>query len=1014
MTEREVAPERALAVGALREHGDAVYRAALGAAGNEADALDATQEVFLSVLRRPDALAGVERVRNWLQRAALHAVWKQRRAAGARSRREEQVVGARSEAVSSPDEVEREDERRALREQVARLPEDLRLAVVLHSFGGQSYEEVGALLECSPGTVGSRLTRARERLRAGLVRTGAVAPAGLDLDALLARTGLGLPPGAAARLEGLLLRAPLGPATPTAPTAPRSPGGVVQALLAVALVAALGGGARAVLRADEPAPPRVGGGVGAAVSHGALASSPRPRGPAVTPGSDRAPEPMTGGAATPSGDAGAAPAGLRVHVVANQLCPGVAGVLVDVSPIGSAGAPLLTDEQGRARFASVAAVGTYRVTVRAPGFKGFLIRAWGQTWGAERWALASVEEGSEVLLRLEESDPPWLEVVLLHPDLRISGRVLDPAGAPIQGARVQWSPGGDAGTRTDADGRFVLEETLIGEVEVTASHPRWAWASATVPLTATRRHAELELTLAEPAALTGALLEEEGRPVAAGRVEVVPHVPGRTPAAGYDVLLRGQGVSVEVEPDGSFRVDGLRPGQVDVLGVVPGHTVALARGVLVRPGAPTHVELRARRGGTLTGRFVDSAGRPVTVDGSVHYHPPGGAGDRRQVLARGGEFTLVGLDAPAYDVSVWPDAPYGRVHFENVAVAAPLQVTLHRTAEVQVRLVTPAGGHAPWRTRYELSAGQGWPITHSAHPEADGSFILHFVPWTTTRLELELEGYERVAFDLALEEGATVSLSADLVLDPRRSPAPDLDDPQALADSLRAAGPRTARALMERVHGEATRGSRGSRSSCKSPRPDLLAVVDVALDHPDAEVRSMAVGTLARMDLVEGLPLLERCLTHEDPSVRLGATVGLGCLLDDPPVRPRVIALLQRVSGDPAEALRGRLIAASDLVHAGVSTDPRLFVDVLRLTARLDPALPARNEVELAAGALVRLGRKDALGLMVARLQTADSLDASWLSEALEELTGQALGLGYPAWREWLDSHRAELPPQLP
>ena len=66
----------------------------------------------------------------------------------------------------------------------------------------------------------------------------------------------------------------------------------------------------------------------------------------------------------------------------------------------------------------------HRVTVRAPGFRGFSTEGW--TFGAR--PLARVEEGSEVELRLEPTDPQRLHVVLRHPALRRTGRVLDPTG----------------------------------------------------------------------------------------------------------------------------------------------------------------------------------------------------------------------------------------------------------------------------------------------------------------------------------------------------------------------------------------------------------------------------------------------------------------------------------------------------------------------------------------------------------------------------------------------------------
>ena len=60
----------------------------------------------------------------------------------------------------------------ALQQALAALPEDQLAVVALVDGQGESYEDVAALLGISPGTVGSRLSRARAQLRRELNRTG--------------------------------------------------------------------------------------------------------------------------------------------------------------------------------------------------------------------------------------------------------------------------------------------------------------------------------------------------------------------------------------------------------------------------------------------------------------------------------------------------------------------------------------------------------------------------------------------------------------------------------------------------------------------------------------------------------------------------------------------------------------------------------------------------------------------------------------------------------------------------
>ena len=54
-----------------------------------------------------------------------------------------------------------------------RLPFDQRTAIVLREFDGLSYEEIAFSLDIAVGTVKSRLTRARQALRADLVESRA-------------------------------------------------------------------------------------------------------------------------------------------------------------------------------------------------------------------------------------------------------------------------------------------------------------------------------------------------------------------------------------------------------------------------------------------------------------------------------------------------------------------------------------------------------------------------------------------------------------------------------------------------------------------------------------------------------------------------------------------------------------------------------------------------------------------------------------------------------------------------
>ena len=62
------------------------------------------------------------------------------------------------------------EQRRMLEKAIADLPEDMRAAIVLRDVQGFSYDEIARMLEANVGTIKSRISRGREKLREVLVR----------------------------------------------------------------------------------------------------------------------------------------------------------------------------------------------------------------------------------------------------------------------------------------------------------------------------------------------------------------------------------------------------------------------------------------------------------------------------------------------------------------------------------------------------------------------------------------------------------------------------------------------------------------------------------------------------------------------------------------------------------------------------------------------------------------------------------------------------------------------------
>jgi RNA polymerase sigma factor (sigma-70 family) len=153
----------------VREHGARVYRLAYRLTGNQQDAEDLTQDVFIRVFKSLDGYTPGT-FEGWLHRITTNLFLDRMRRAS-RIRFEglpedaERLPGRDpSPEVAVLSDMFDPDVERAL----AALPPDFRAAVVLCDVEQLSYEEIAATLGIKLGTVRSRISRGRAMLRAAL------------------------------------------------------------------------------------------------------------------------------------------------------------------------------------------------------------------------------------------------------------------------------------------------------------------------------------------------------------------------------------------------------------------------------------------------------------------------------------------------------------------------------------------------------------------------------------------------------------------------------------------------------------------------------------------------------------------------------------------------------------------------------------------------------------------------------------------------------------------------------
>jgi RNA polymerase sigma-70 factor (ECF subfamily) len=122
---------------------------------------DLVQETLQRALANIDSFEPGTKMLAWLitiLRNLFYANYRKRR------REVEDAEGRYAETLKSQPEQESKLEFEELRAALAKLPADQREALILIGGSGFSYEEVAKICHCAPGTIKSRVNRARSRL----------------------------------------------------------------------------------------------------------------------------------------------------------------------------------------------------------------------------------------------------------------------------------------------------------------------------------------------------------------------------------------------------------------------------------------------------------------------------------------------------------------------------------------------------------------------------------------------------------------------------------------------------------------------------------------------------------------------------------------------------------------------------------------------------------------------------------------------------------------------------------
>ena len=155
-----------------RRHSSRLFSLAVRMVGNQTDAEDQLQEIFLSAHRKLQSFRGESALGTWLYRLAMNQLLDYVRSRAARTG---QLTDGLDDATLLADArghrlADRAIQRIDLERALAELPEGCRAAFILHDVEGLEHKEVSEVLGIAEGTSKSQVHKARLRLRGLLSR----------------------------------------------------------------------------------------------------------------------------------------------------------------------------------------------------------------------------------------------------------------------------------------------------------------------------------------------------------------------------------------------------------------------------------------------------------------------------------------------------------------------------------------------------------------------------------------------------------------------------------------------------------------------------------------------------------------------------------------------------------------------------------------------------------------------------------------------------------------------------
>jgi RNA polymerase sigma factor (sigma-70 family) len=560
------------------------------------DAEDALQATFLVLARRAAWIGRRERLGSWLYGVAVRTAKEARRRAARERAIERQMMNA-SKYESAPPK-DRDDLVLLLDEELSRLPERYRSALIACELEGKSRPEAAGQLGIPEGTLSTHLARGRKLLRERLLGRGIT----LGIGPIAGLSPPSFESTIPERLMEPTIRAAMGhsPGCGTAGTISQTVLSLAERVIKMMFLARL-----TLLVAAFLTP-------STAITAGVFAWPARAVAPAIEDPPRAAADDMAGRVID---KAGTAVASVQVWAIGgNRIEP----VKVATATTNREGRYVLP---GAWAHPATKAFGDERLWLFARAGDGRV--GWLANYGRE----VLVSQGGEIELQ---------------PVSDVRGRVTDQDGRPIGGAAIAaeefWKPteqgfselmslisetAAPYRTTTAADGSFALKGIPQGslvEAKITTRgrEPAWISWNTTQPAVITLDH--------RLGRITGRLRPTDGRGFA-GPMRVYVRLDGPRGRSASGPLSLRYDSGMEASRDGSFQFDGLPPGRYEVGASAGESALFVAKavgGIEVAPNGVATVEVPLERLVTIAGRVIDAqSGKGVPDIRVACYHVEG-------------------------------------------------------------------------------------------------------------------------------------------------------------------------------------------------------------------------------------------------------------------------------------------------------------------------------------------------------------------------------------------------------